>query len=94
MGAAPEFATLRRLMEARMLKMGRREYVQVLRLLETFGMEDLHAAVRKVRIPRHPAGDSTGIRPPAPRSAGHPRLRACEAVFHCGVFPRWSMALS
>ena len=24
----PEFATLRRLMEARMLKMGRREYVQ------------------------------------------------------------------
>ena len=43
----PEFATLRRLMEARMLKMGRREYVQVLRLLETFGMEDLHAAVRK-----------------------------------------------
>ena len=43
----PEFATLRRVMEARMLKMGRREYVQVLRLLETFGMEDLHAAVRK-----------------------------------------------
>jgi transposase len=42
-----EFATLRRLMEARMLKMGRREYVQVLRLLETFGMEELHAAVRK-----------------------------------------------
>jgi transposase len=43
----PEFATLRRLMEARMLKMGRREYVQVLLLLETFGMEDLHAAVKK-----------------------------------------------
>ena len=42
-----EFQTLRRLMEARMLKMGRREYVQVLRLLETFGMEDLHAAVKK-----------------------------------------------
>ena len=43
----PEFATLRRLMEARMSKMGRREYVQVLRLLETFGMEDLHAAVKR-----------------------------------------------
>ena len=43
----PEFATLRRLMEARMLKMGRREYVQVLRLLDTFVMEDLHAAVKK-----------------------------------------------
>jgi hypothetical protein len=43
----PEFATLRRLMEARMLKAGRREYVQVLRLLETFGIDDLHAAVKK-----------------------------------------------
>jgi hypothetical protein len=30
-----EFQTLRRLMEARMIKAGRREYVQVLRLLET-----------------------------------------------------------
>ena len=27
--------------------MGRREYVQVLRLLETFEMDDLHAAVKK-----------------------------------------------
>jgi transposase len=42
----PEFQTLRRLMEARMIKAGRREYVQVLRLLESFGMEDLHAAVK------------------------------------------------
>jgi len=42
----PEFQTLRRLMEARMIKAGRREYVQVLRLLETFEMEDLHAAVK------------------------------------------------
>jgi transposase len=43
----PEFATLRRLMEARMIKAGRREYVQVLRLLETFDVDDLHAAVKK-----------------------------------------------
>lgn len=43
----PEFSTLRRLMEARMVKAGRREYVQVLRLLETFGIDDLHAAVKK-----------------------------------------------
>lgn len=43
----PEFATLRRLMEARMVKAGRREYVQVLRLLESFGIDDLHAAVKK-----------------------------------------------
>lgn len=34
-------------MEARMLKMGPREYVQVLRLLETFGMEDLQAAAKQ-----------------------------------------------
>ena len=43
----PEFATLRRLMEARMIKVGRREYVQVLRLLETFDTDDLHAAIRQ-----------------------------------------------
>ena len=42
----PEFQALRRLMEARMLKAGRREYVQVLRLLEAFEMEDLHVAVK------------------------------------------------
>jgi len=42
----PEFETLRRLMEARMLKAGRREFVQVLRLLEAFALDDLHAAVK------------------------------------------------
>jgi transposase len=42
----PEFQTLRRLMETRLLKAGRREYVQVLRLLETFELGDLHVAVR------------------------------------------------
>ena len=41
-----EFATLRRLMEARMIKAGRREYVQVLRLLETFERGDLHVAIK------------------------------------------------
>lgn len=34
-------------MEARMIKAGRREYVRVLRLLETFDIDDLHAAVKK-----------------------------------------------
>lgn len=44
--ALPEaFATLRRLLEARLGKGGKREYVQVLRLLETFRLEDVHAAV-------------------------------------------------
>jgi hypothetical protein len=42
-----EFHALRRMMEARMLKLGRREFVQELRLLETFGMDDLQAAVKK-----------------------------------------------
>ena len=41
----PEFATLRRLMEARMIKAGRREYVQVLRLLETHSLGALTRAV-------------------------------------------------
>jgi transposase len=41
------FATLRRLLEARMGKPGKREYVQVLRLLEVFRLEDVHAAVRE-----------------------------------------------
>ena len=38
---------MRRLMEARMNRHGRREYVQVLRLLETFDLADLHAAVKQ-----------------------------------------------
>jgi len=42
-----EFATLHRLLEARMGKAGKREYVQVLRLLETFEMDHVHAAVRQ-----------------------------------------------
>ena len=39
------FATLRRLLEARMDKRGKREFVQVLRLLEVFDLEDVAAAV-------------------------------------------------
>ena len=42
-----EFATLRRLLEARMGKAGKREYVQVLRLLETFEMEHVNGAIRQ-----------------------------------------------
>jgi len=40
------FATLRRLLEARMGKSGKREFVQVLRLLESFDLDELHAAVK------------------------------------------------
>lgn len=42
-----EFATLHRLLEARMGKKGNREYVQVLRLLETFEMGHVHGAIRR-----------------------------------------------
>ena len=41
-----EFHTLRRLLEHRMGRRGKREFVQVLRLLETFSQEDVHMAVR------------------------------------------------
>ena len=40
------FATLRRLLEARMGKQGKREFVQVLRLMEVFPVDDVAAGVR------------------------------------------------
>jgi hypothetical protein len=39
------FAQLRRLMEARLQKKGKREYVQTLRLLETFALSEVAAAI-------------------------------------------------
>ena len=41
-----EFSTLRRLLESRMGKRGKREYVQVLRLMENFRKEEVHEAVK------------------------------------------------
>ena len=41
-----DFGTLRRLLESRMGRRGKREYVQMLRLLETFSQQEVHAAVR------------------------------------------------
>jgi transposase len=47
-----EFVELRRQMEARLGKRGRREYVQVLRLLETFSVAEVAGAVREaLRFP-------------------------------------------
>ena len=40
------FGALRRLLESRMGRRGKRVYVQVLRLLETFSQQGVHAAVR------------------------------------------------
>jgi transposase len=42
-----EFARLRRLLEARMGKQGKREFVQVLRLLETFRCDDVVAGIKQ-----------------------------------------------
>ena len=41
-----EYGTLRRLLEARMGRRGKREFVQVLRLMETFSMDEVHSAVQ------------------------------------------------
>ena len=41
-----EFGTLRRVLESRMGRRGKREYVQVLRLLETFSQQEVAAAVK------------------------------------------------
>ena len=41
-----ETGTLRRLLESRMGRRGKREFVQVLRLLESFSMDEVHSAVQ------------------------------------------------
>ena len=41
-----EFGTLRRLLKSRMGRRRKREFVQVLRLLETFRLEEVHSAVK------------------------------------------------
>ncbi len=41
-----EYRTLRRLLEARMGRRGKREFVQALRLLETFSHQEVHHAVQ------------------------------------------------
>ena len=41
-----DFGTLRRLLESRMGRRGKREFVQVLRLLETFSQQEVHSALK------------------------------------------------
>ena len=41
-----EFGALRRLLEARMSRRSKREYVQILRLLETSSQQEVHTAIR------------------------------------------------
>ena len=45
-GLPEEFATLRRLLESGMGRRGKREFVQALRLLESFRLQEVHAAIR------------------------------------------------
>ena len=45
-GLPEEFGTLRRLLESRMGRRGKREFVQVLRLMETFTQQEVQAAVQ------------------------------------------------
>ncbi len=45
------FIALRRLLEARLHKHGSREYVQVLRLMETFSMEEVTCAIEDALLP-------------------------------------------
>ena len=45
-GNPEEFATLRRLLESRMGRRGKREFVPVLRLLENFSHQEVHHAVQ------------------------------------------------
>ena len=46
-----DFGSLRRLLESRMGRRGKREFVQALRLLETFSMAEVHSAVRDALRP-------------------------------------------
>ena len=52
-----EFETLRRLLESRMDRRGKREYVQVLRLMENFRKEEVHRAVGEA-LDREPSAST------------------------------------
>ena len=84
-----EFGTVRRLLESRMGRRGKREYVQALRLLETFSQEEMHAAVRDALRLGAITGQSrfscvvlSGDRPLASRLAG-----VCLGFPLSGCFP-------
>lgn len=84
----PEFAELRRQMEARMGKRGRREYVQVLRLMETFSMAEVGAAVRQAQLLQAISFDAVkhlvlcaiDKRPPKLDLENYPHLPAAEVA--------------
>lgn len=83
-----EFAELRRQMEARLGKRGRREYVQVLRLLETFSISEVAAGVRQaLRFPaiafdavKHLVLCAIEQRPPRLDLENYPHLPVAEVA--------------
>lgn len=54
------FATLQRILERRSGSAGKREYVQVLRLLERFDIEIVHAAIKDALLRRAISFDAIG----------------------------------
>ena len=91
-----EFATLRRLLESRTGRRGKREFVQVLRLFEHFSPGEVHAAVRgcppviaAVQLDQHalpwhplPAHPVLG-RAPSPRTAEPGVDQDCAVASSC-----------
>jgi transposase len=83
-----EFGELRRQMEARLGKRGRREYVQVLRLLETFSLSEVTAAVKQAQQLQTIAFDAVKHlllcaieqRPPKLDLENYPHLPAAEVA--------------
>lgn len=83
-----QFAELRRQMEARLGKRGRREYVQVLRLLETFSLAEVTAAVKHaLELPaiafdavKHLLLCALEHRPPKLDLQNYPHLPAAEVA--------------
>jgi Mu transposase, C-terminal domain len=83
-----EFTELRRQMEGRLGKRGRREYVQVLRLLETFSLSEVTAGVRQALQLRAIAFDAVTHlvlcaiekRPPKLDLANYPHLPLAEVA--------------
>jgi hypothetical protein len=83
-----ELKELRRQMEARLGKHGRREYVQVLRLLVTFSMEEVSAAARQALqfsaisfdAVKHPLLCAIERRPPRLDLENYPHLPVAEVA--------------
>ncbi len=79
-----EFTQLRQLLEARLSKRGKREYVQVLRLLETFSMAEVTRAVEDALRMRAISAPQTRL-PAVPRHSSNQLavLRRLSSILAC-----------